>query len=175
MIVLETQRLRLRPLQADDAAFILELLNEPAWTQFIGDRGVRTLDDARSYIAAGPVAMYASHGFGLGAVELRESGVPIGICGLIKRDTLPDVDIGFALLARFWGHGYAHEIAAVVLAHGRVTLKLPRILAITAPDNVRSVQLLEKLGFRFSGMVRLDEKKPESRLFVLHDSTGAPP
>lgn len=175
MTVLETQRLRLRPLGADDAAFILELLNEPAWGRFIGDRGVRTLDDARAYIAAGPVAMYASHGFGLGAVEVKATGVPIGICGLIKRDTLPDVDLGFALLERFWGHGYAHEIAAMVLAHGRTTLKLPRILAITAPDNVRSVQLLGKLGFRFSGMVRLDETKPESRLFVLHDQPGPSP
>lgn len=175
MTVLESQRLRLRPLCADDAAFILELLNEPAWGRFIGDRGVRTLDDARAYIAAGPVSMYASHGFGLGAVEVKESGVPVGICGLIKRDTLPDVDLGFALLERFWGHGYAQEIAAVVLAHGRATLKLPRILAITAPDNVRSMQLLEKLGFRFCGMVRLDVSKPESRLFVLQDQAGPPP
>jgi RimJ/RimL family protein N-acetyltransferase len=103
MIVLETARLRLRHLTADDAAFILELLNEPAWHRFIGDRGVRTLDAARDYIATGPLAMQVRCGFSLGAVVLKETGTPIGICGLIRRDTLPDVDLGFALLERWWG------------------------------------------------------------------------
>ena len=107
MTVLETERLRLRRLTVDDAAFILELVNDPSWLRFIGDRGVRNLDDARSYILKGPVASYEKHGFGLWLVELKAEATPIGICGLLQRDTLPDVDIGFALLPQFCGQGYA--------------------------------------------------------------------
>ena len=166
VIVLKTDRLRLRQLNADDAAFILELVNEPAWLQFIGDRGVRTLEDARTYLVTGPVAMYARLGFGLWAVERKDGGAPVGICGLIKRDTMPDVDLGYALLERFRGCGYAREAAAAALAHGRDTLKLARVVALTSPDNERSVRLLDKLGFRFERMIRLVENKPESRLFV---------
>lgn len=166
MIVLETTRLRLRHLSADDAGFILELLNEPGWHRFIGDRGVRTLDAARTYIATGPAAMQARCGFSLGAVIHKESGTAIGICGLIRRDTLPDVDLGFAFLERWQGQGFAHEIAAAVLHHGSVGLKIPRIIAVTAPDNFRSARLLEKLGFRFERMVRLDPAKDECRLFA---------
>ena len=166
MIVLVTDRLRLRHLTPDDAAFVVELVNEPAWTHFIGDRGIRTLDEARAYIATGPAAMVARYGFGLGAVELKDGGIPIGICGLIKRDSLPDVDLGFALLERWWRQGYAREMAKAVLAHGRTTLKLPRVVAITSTDNERSARLLGKLGFRFERMVRLDATKPESRLFA---------
>jgi RimJ/RimL family protein N-acetyltransferase len=173
MIVLETARLRLRHLTADDAAFILELLNEPAWHRFIGDRGVRTLDAARDYIATGPAAMQERWGFSLGAVVLKETGTAIGICGLIRRDTLPDVDLGFALLARWWGHGYAHEIAAGVLHHGRDVLRIPRFVAVTAPDNTRSALLLEKLGFRFERMIRFDPAKAESRLFVWRETGEA--
>src|SRR5690606_38235364 len=101
--VLETQRLVLRRLSAADAPFVLELLNDPAWLEHIGDRGVRTLDDARAYLAAGPVAMYAEHGFGLYLVEVREDGAPAGICGLVRRDFLDDVDLGFAFLPRYRG------------------------------------------------------------------------
>ncbi len=173
MIVLETARLRLRHLNADDAAFILELLNEPAWHRFIGDRGVRTLEAARDYIATGPAAMQARCGFSLGAVVRKETGTPIGICGLIRRDTLPDVDLGFALLEPWWGSGYAYEIAAAVLLHGRDVLKIPRIVAVTAPDNTRSAQLLEKLGFRFERMIRFDPSKAESRLFVWRETGEA--
>lgn len=166
MNVLETDRLRLRHLTPDDAAFIVELVNEPAWTHFIGDRGIRTPEEARAYIATGPAAMVARYGFGLGAVELKEGGTPIGICGLIKRETLPDVDLGFALLERCWRQGYAREMAAAVLAYGRTTLKLPRVVALTTPDNERSGRLLEKVGFRFERMVRLDATKPACRLFA---------
>jgi len=166
MTGLETERLRLRPLVADDAAFVLELVNEPAWLQFIGDRGVRTLEDARGYIATGPAAMQARHGFSLAAVELRADGTPVGICGLIRRDTLPDAELGFALLERHWRNGYAREAAAAVLARADASKQFPRLLAITDPRNERSARLLEKLGFRSERMLRMAEDKPESRLFV---------
>src|SRR5262245_51998217 len=111
-VVSETARLRLRELTSEDAAFIYELVNEPAWIQWLGDRNVHSLDDARRYIANGPVASYAKHGFGLWAVEQKASGEPVGMCGLVKRATLAHADLGFALLARHRGHGYAREAAA---------------------------------------------------------------
>src|ERR1700704_4791358 len=111
MTILETDRLLLRKLTADDAEFILDLLNQPSFLQFIGDKGVRTLDDARQYILAGPVASYERFGFGLYLTALKESQVSIGICGLIKRETLEDVDVGFAFLPQFWSKGYAFEAA----------------------------------------------------------------
>jgi RimJ/RimL family protein N-acetyltransferase len=166
MTVLETERLRVRPLVEADALFILELLNEPAWIQFIGDRGVRTLDDARDYLRSGPRAMYARVGFGLCAVELKDDGTTLGICGLIKRDTMDDVDLGFAYFERHWGRGYAFEAATVVLDHGRKTLRLPRIVALTSPDNARSEKLLRRLGFGYERMIRLAPDKPECRLLV---------
>ncbi|MCC6744773.1 MAG: GNAT family N-acetyltransferase [Acidobacteria bacterium] len=166
MIVCTTDRLVLRLLSVEDAEFILELLNEPSWLRFIGDKGVRTLDDARSYIATGPVAMYERHGFGLYVTERREDGVPMGICGLIKRDWLDDVDIGFAFLPRFWGRGYAHEAAAAVMDYGRNVLGIGRIVAITSPDNATSARLLEKLGLRFDRMIQMRDDGTEDRLFV---------
>jgi RimJ/RimL family protein N-acetyltransferase len=147
--VLETERLALRRLTADDAEFVRELVNEPSWIRFIGDRGVRTLDDARAYLENGPVAMYRRFGFGLWVVELKETGEATGLCGLIKRDALADVDIGFALLPRYWNRGYALESARAVLAYGREVLELDRIVAITSPDNAASIRLLEKIGLRF--------------------------
>jgi RimJ/RimL family protein N-acetyltransferase len=164
--VLETDRLNLRWLSTDDAEFILELLNEPSFLRFIGDKGVRTLDDARDYILKGPVDMYNRLGFGLYLTELKESGAPIGICGLIKRDGLEDVDIGFAFLPKFWAKGYAYEAAAAVMAYGKTVLGLKRIVAITSPDNYASARLLEKLGLRFERMIHLSKDAPEVRLFV---------
>jgi RimJ/RimL family protein N-acetyltransferase len=165
--VLETERLILRWMSTGDAGFILELLNEPSWLRFIGDRGVRTVEDARDYILNGPVAMYARLGFGLYLVELKEDGSPIGICGLIKRDFLDDVDIGFAFLPRYWGQGYAYEAASAVLAYGQGVLGLKRIVAITTPDNDRSARLLEKLGLRFERVVRYPDDSQDVRLFAV--------
>lgn len=147
--VCETPRLRLRHVTDADAPFILELLNDPGWLRFIGDRGVRTLDDARGYIEQGPRRMYADHGFGLFLVERKDDGAPLGLCGLIRRDTLPDVDIGFALAERFRGHGYAYEAAAATLRHARDVVGLERVVAIAMPENVASTRLLERLGLRF--------------------------
>jgi len=173
-IVLETPRLRLRELTTDDAGFILELLNEPAWKRFIGDRGVHTVDEARGYILTGPRAMYERLSFGLWLIETNDpTATPLGICGLLKREGLDDVDLGFALKERYWGRGYGFEAAAATLVHGRDRLKLPRIVAITSPDNERSGCLLEKLGFRYERMIRLAEDKPESRLFVLASQNGS--
>jgi RimJ/RimL family protein N-acetyltransferase len=157
--VIETGRLVLRRLSPDHAAFILGLLNEPSFIKFVGDKGVRTIDDARAYIENGPVASYGRFGFGLYLVELKgrghEDSIPIGICGLVKRDGLEDPDIGFAFLPPYWSKGYAVEAAAAVLAYGRTTLGLPRIVAIANPGNVASMRVLEKIGLRFDKMVRL--------------------
>jgi RimJ/RimL family protein N-acetyltransferase len=166
VIVTETDRLVLRRVTVADAPFILELLNDPDWLRFIGDKGVRTPEDARGYIETGPLASYARHGFGLYAVALRTDPTPIGLCGLVKRDVLPDVDIGYALLPQFRGSGYAHEAAAAVLRLARDEVGLPRIAAITNTDNARSIRVLDKLGLAFERMVRLSPDAPEIRYFA---------
>jgi RimJ/RimL family protein N-acetyltransferase len=154
-------------MSTDDASFILGLLNEPSWLQFIGDRGVRTLDDARAYILNGPVAMYARRGFGLYIVELKDSRRSIGVCGLIKRDYLDDIDLGYALLPQYWSQGYAYEAASAALAYGLGTLGLKRIVAIIDSDNHRSARLLDKLGLRYERMVIYPDSKEEVRLFAI--------
>jgi RimJ/RimL family protein N-acetyltransferase len=165
--VTQTRRLRLRLLDAGDASFVLRLVNDPAWIRYIGDRSVRTLDDAVRYIEHGPVTMYAKHGFGLYLVELAPTGQAIGICGLVKRDALEDVDLGYAFLPEFWGHGYAFESALAVLGYARTTLGLRRIAAVLTRDNRRSIRLLEKLGFRPEGTVRLRPDEEELRLYAI--------
>ncbi|HEX8492495.1 MAG TPA: GNAT family N-acetyltransferase [Pyrinomonadaceae bacterium] len=166
MKVLETDHLILRRLTGEDSEFILELLNDPSWLRFIGDKGLKTLDAARDYILQSMVAMYERLGFGLYLTELKGEGVPIGICGLIKRDSLEDVDIGFAFLPKFRGKGYAYESASAVMAYGRRAFGLNRLVAITSPDNHDSVRLLEKLGFNFEGMVKLSDDSAEVNLFA---------
>lgn len=163
-IVVETKRLVLRQLELRDAGFILELLNEDAFLRYIGDKGVRNLSDARAYIDKGPIESYERYGFGLYAACLRDA-TPVGICGLVKRDGLDDVDIGFAFLSRHCSKGYAVESASAVLAHASQELRLQRVVAITAPDNVGSIAVLEKIGLRFERMIRLTEQSPELKLF----------
>jgi ribosomal-protein-alanine N-acetyltransferase len=164
---IETNRLRLRELTVDDGEFIWRLLNEPSFVQNIGDRGVRTIDDARAYVTNGPIPSYQNHGFGLLLVELKESRRAIGICGLLKRDVLSDPDLGYALLPEFWSKGYAHESAAAVIKGARDILNLQRVLAVVNPENVASIRLLEKLGFQFEGLVKLAEDATEIKLFAL--------
>ncbi len=166
MNVIETERLLIRHLTPDDAEFIIELLNDPDFIANIADRGVRTTADAINYIENGPRASYQKHGFGLYCITLKESGVPIGMCGLIKRDALEDVDIGYALLERFRSKGYAVEAAAAVLDYGLHTLDLKRIVAITAPDNDSSARVLEKIGLRFDKIINLPDHGGDSRFFV---------
>jgi RimJ/RimL family protein N-acetyltransferase len=167
MDVIETRRLVIRPMSSDDAGFICTVLNDEAFLRYIGDRGVRTEDDARRYIATGPTAMYARHGLGLCLVTLKDTRVPIGICGVLKREALPEPDLGFAFLPAFRLQGYASESASATLQHARDVLGLTRLLAITAPDNARSIALLTKLGFRFDRLARLDESGPELKVFQL--------
>jgi len=167
MAVLSTPRLELRELTEGDARFILELLNDPSFIRNIGDRNVRTLDDARAYIRKGPLASYEQHGFGLWLVELTSDSTPIGMCGLLKRDVLDAPDIGFAYLPPFQSKGYGFEAARAVLDHARDTLHLPRVLAIVNADNESSARLLEKLGMRFERMVQVSDNEPPLRLFAL--------
>ncbi|EMY4796446.1 GNAT family N-acetyltransferase [Bacillus pacificus] len=153
MIVLETERLTLRWLDIKDAPFILELVNDPAWIQFIGNKGVRTLEDATNYIVNGPIDMYNKLGFGLYLVERKEDLTPLGMCGLIKRDSLEDVDIGFAFLEEFRSKGYGYESASAVIDYGVQNLGLKRIVAITTIDNIHSGKLLEKVGLQFEEII----------------------
>lgn len=166
MNICETERLRLRQLSTNDAPFILELLNERSFLENIGDKKVRTIDDACQYIINGPQASYAQNGFGLFLVALKTTLVPIGICGLIKRDGLDDPDIGYAFLPEFRSRGYAIESALAVKKFAEQTLNISRIVAITAPDNEASIRVLNKLGLKFEKMVQLPGTGAESRLFT---------
>jgi RimJ/RimL family protein N-acetyltransferase len=176
VIVCETARLRIQQFKPDDAAFALRLLNEPSFIKFIGDKGARTLGEARAYLLAGPLAGYARFGFGLNRVDLKESGTPIGMCGILKRDTLPDPDLGYAFLPEFWARGYAFEAATAIMAHAGRVLRLPRVLAVTTADNAASIRLLERTKFRFVSPVRLSADESELKLYSseLPPSLAAP-
>lgn len=165
LTVLETDRLALRRATLADAPFILDLLNQPSYIEFIGDRGVRTLAQAETAIQERLLASYARHGFGLYIVTLKATGEPLGLTGLIRREGLDDVDLGYAYLPQYWGQGYAYEAAAAVLAYGRATLGLPRIVAIVSPHNARSIRVLEKLGLRYERMITLPGDTVELKLF----------
>jgi RimJ/RimL family protein N-acetyltransferase len=165
MTVLQTERLALRRLSPDNAEFILDLLNQPSFLRYIGDKGVRNTEEAINYIQTGPVASYEQHGFGLYLVQLKETGAAIGMCGLLKRDSLPDVDIGFAFLPEYWSRGYALESAEAVMKYGKEKFGLQRIVAITSLENESSIKLLEKLGMKFEGLIKLGDDQREVRLF----------
>ena len=173
MIVFETARLRLRELGPDDAAFVMELVNEPGWLRWIGDRNVHSLDDARGYLAKGPLASYERHGFGLWAVELAASAEPLGMCGLVRRATLEHVDLGFAFLSRHWGHGYAREAAAAVVRLARERYRLEKLVAITDVDNLASQNVLASVGFVYDKPVHMDDTGESLSLYAL-DLAGAP-
>jgi RimJ/RimL family protein N-acetyltransferase len=142
----ESARLTFREATADDADFVLELLNEPNYIRFVADRGLRTRDDAARYIEEKFRPSYAERGFGFYVVELKSSGEAIGICGLAKRETMEDVDVGYSFLERFWGNGYAVEAASAVMDHARQVLGLRRVVGVTAPENASSIRVLEKIG-----------------------------
>lgn len=167
-IQIQTDRLILRQFTLGDAAFILELANEPSFIQNIGDRGVRTLSDAERYLENGPISSYARNGFGLLAVTLNGTGQPIGMCGLIKRPALEDVDIGYAFLPKFWSKGYALESAQAVMDHAKEAPGLKRVVAIVDPNNAGSIRLLEKLGMTFKKMVKLSEDDIDLKLFSMN-------
>lgn len=151
-IVAETDRLKLREFSKDDAPFLLELLNTPAWIKFIGDRNVRTLDDARNYASNRLITSYQRFGFGLYMVQLKDD-TPIGMCGLVRREALEDVDLGFAFLPQYNGLGYAKEAGTAVMELAKKKVKTKRLVAITMVDNENSINLLRKLGFNFEKTV----------------------
>lgn len=152
-VVISTARLRLRRFTYEDAPFLVVLLNDAAFLQYIGDRGVRTEADARQYLDFGPLASYAANNFGLWCMERLDTGAPIGTCGLLKRPTLDDVDVGYALVPEARGAGYAREAVAGVLQYARETLMLSKVVAIVAPGNVASIRVVESLGYRADAMV----------------------
>lgn len=167
MKILETDRLILWELSVDDAPFMFKLLNDSQYLEFIGDRGIRSLDDARQHILNGPMASYKHNGFGLYLIKLKETGDSVGICGLIKRDALEDIDIGYAFLPKFRGKGYAFEAASGIVAYAQTSLGINRVVAITTPDNYSSIKLLEKLGLRFEKMIKWPEDGSELKLFSI--------
>jgi RimJ/RimL family protein N-acetyltransferase len=170
---LVTPRLEIAPLTIADAPFILELVNDPAWIRFIGDKNVHSLADAETYLRNGPLAMYHRHGFGLFRVDRRSDGAAVGMCGLIRREGLDDVDIGFAFLEAARGHGYASEAARAVLDYGLDEIGLGRIVAITTIDNDASSRVLEKLGMRFVGTMRLAADSTELKLYEIERAVSS--
>jgi ribosomal-protein-alanine N-acetyltransferase len=168
---IETERLLLRPLGMQDADFIIELLNDPSFIENIGDRKVHSVEDAHNYILKGPVTSYEKNGFGLCLVILKETGESIGMCGLIKRDALEDVDLGYAYLPRYWSNGYAVEAAKATLNFGWQVIGLKRIVAITDPLNNPSNRVLEKLGFVFEKMVKLAVDDIDLNMYAIHHPT----
>ena len=161
---IHTVRLALRRFTLDDADFIVQLVNDPGWLRYIGDRNVRTLEDARAYLDRSALASYERNGFGLYLVMLRATGERIGMCGLVRREGLEHVDIGFAFLPAWRGQGYAEESARAVLRHA-CELGLPKVVAIVSPENGASVRLLEKIGMRSAGMVKLPRGGDEILLY----------
>lgn len=168
MYLLQTSRLSLRPFTLADAGHIVELFNRPSFIRFIGDRGVRTVADAENYLTQGPLKSYEQNGFGLWRVEQKETQAFVGMCGLIKRPELEDVDIGYALLPEFWGRGYATEACAAVLAYAHYTLKLKRLVAIVSPDNAASLRVLEKIGLQFERTLLWPQDGSELRVYAIN-------
>lgn len=163
--IAQTSRLSVRRLTPQDAPFTLKLLNEPSWIEFIGDKNVHNLADARAYLADGPISMYAQHNMGMYLVVSKANAEPVGMCGLLQRDTLDDVDLGLAFLPDHWGAGYASEAAVAVLQHGRQQLGLSRIVAITLPSNSACITLLERIGFNYEKDVCFQPDNEMLRLY----------
>lgn len=169
MTVLETDRLILRRFTADpeESEFALRLLNEPSYLQNIGDKGVRTLEQAAKYLTDGPIKSYELHGHGLYLVVLKESQQLVGISGLLRRDQFKDPDLGYAFLPEFWSRGFAFETASAVLDYGKTTLGLSKIIALVDPANVPSINLLKKLGFSFAETVKMEPGGAVADLYEL--------
>jgi RimJ/RimL family protein N-acetyltransferase len=164
---METERLILRPLVLADAPFILRLLNEPSFIANINDKGVRTLDQARAYLQAGPMASFREHGHGLAAVVLKATGLAIGISGLIRRAGFQDIDLGYAFLPEHTGRGYALEAARAWLEYAFQVLGRHRVIALVSPGNEHSIHLLERCGFRCEGDAAMPEDGAQVRLYGL--------
>ena len=165
-IVIETERVILRKFTIDDAAFMLETLNTPTWLRFIGDRNVKTLEEAENYLLNGNIRSYQEYGFGFYVVVIKETQESIGICGIVKREGLEDVDIGFAFFQQFMGKGYGYEAGSATLNYALNDLKIKKIVAIVDPENVVSIALLKKIGLQFKKMIQLSPKGIELMLFA---------
>jgi ribosomal-protein-alanine N-acetyltransferase len=163
--VIETERLSLREMSERDAGVVLEILNDTGFVRFVGDRGVRTLESAARYIEERFAESYRRNGFGLWLVETKDGGVPVGICGLLKREELGVVEVGYAFLPPFRSRGYAFEAASGALRYARDVLGLPRLHAVVNPDNAVSIRVLEKLGMKFERAVRLTGEESDINLF----------
>lgn len=166
MKILETERLSLREFNIEDAAFILVLLNNPTWLLYVGDRNIRSLEDAQNYLIHGPIKSYSTNGFGLSLVSLKDSDTPIGMCGLIRRHGLENVDIGVALLPQFTGKGYGVEIATATMIYAKNKLGIEKMVAITSEDNTHSIKLLNKIGLHFERMITLADDSDPLMLFI---------
>lgn len=166
MLILETERLILREITPDDAEFVLDLLNQPSFIKYIGDRGVRSLEQASEFIESRYIKSYVDNGYGLYAVELKADNTPIGMCGFVRRDSLPGPDIGFAFLPQYERKGYGFESAAAVMDYGQDVLGFKQVLAITSQENDASGRLLEKIGLRFDRLIELPPDSEVLKLFV---------
>ena len=166
MTVIQTERLLLSRLSYADCEFIVELVNEPSFKRYIGDKKVRSHEDARKYLRNGPIGSYARHGFGMFLVRDKSDNTPMGMCGLVKREEFDVPDVGFAFLQRFRANGYALESAIAVLEYGKNILQLPRIIAMVDPDNEASIRLVEKLGMTFASMVRMPGESQDINMYT---------
>ncbi|MBV6324830.1 GNAT family N-acetyltransferase [Duganella violaceipulchra] len=171
MKILDTERLTLRTIGVDDAAFYYELVNDPTWLEFIGDKGIRSIEGARDAILEGPCAMQERLGHSLYVMERKSDGVALGLCGLIKRDGLDDVDIGYAIRPAWFGQGYTYEAAVAVVAYARDQLRMKRLLGLTAPANLNSIRLLQKLGLAFVELRNLPPHERPTNIYSIefHD------
>lgn len=169
MVVLETERLSLREVELTDAPFMLELLNSPGFLENIGDRGVRDEDQARAYIEERVLGSYRDHGFGMWLAVQKADGAPVGLAGLVRREGLETPDVGYAFIQKVWGRGYAQEAAAAVLAHAQGPMGIPKLAAITTPENFASMAVLRKIGFTYQGMIQLPGIDRESTYFTAGD------
>ena len=169
--ILETERLRLREFSPGDSKFIIRLFNSPGWLKFIGDRKVKTMEQARYYLETGPIKSYKENGYGLYLVEKKDRGTPIGMCGILNRQTLEHPDIGFAFLPAYNRKGYALEIANAMVRYAKEKLAMPTIAAITSPENLRSIKLLEKIGLRYHKRFSFPNSAEELLLFISGDNS----
>jgi RimJ/RimL family protein N-acetyltransferase len=165
--ILETERLELRWMTLDDAPMMFAVWNDPAFMQFVGDRGIRTIDEAQTCMQQGPLHLYTEYGYGPFRVIHRDDGADMGVCGLYRRDGLDEPDIGFAFLPEFRGRGFGYEASVAVLDHARDDLKLPRVTAIVSPENSASIGLLEKLGLHYDKLMRLPGDDKDVSLYSI--------
>jgi len=165
-MIFETDRLIIRKMTLTDAPFLLKLLNDPTWIQFIGDRNVNTIKDAENYIKEKMIASYQKNGFGFYVLATKDKNTSVGTTGLIDREGMKHIEVGFALLQEFTGKGYAFEATKAMLDFAHKTLKINPIVAITDLENIRSGKLLEQLGFRFDKNIQLPSFEKPSKLFV---------